>query len=38
MRHYARAFTIGIHLIGIDLEADLHVEGSTRALCDLCGS
>ena len=33
----ARAFTVGIHLIGIDLEAGLHVEGSTRALCDLRG-
>ena len=33
-----RAFTMGIHLIGIDLEVDLHVEGTTRALCDLRGS
>ena len=33
-----RAFTMGIHLIDIDLEAGLRVEGSTRAFCEPCGS
>ena len=34
----ARVHHMIIHLIGIDLEADLDVNGSTTALCVLRGS